>query len=248
MTKEPPAATTFVVGIDGCHRGWFTVTLREPTGWQVAVFSQIAEIWRHLSAAGLILIDLPIGLPSSGPPTRRCDRAARRLLGFPRSTSVFPTPCRPVLTCPHRPSASELNLALCGRRLSGQTWGLLPKIQEVDGFLRTNSLARRKIRETHPEVLFWALNHGRAMVHKKSRPEGFQERLAVLKKYFPPSETVAHHALSNFPRSRVAPHDVLDALAAAVTALLGHDRLAVLPPEPEYDALGLPMEIVYFRP
>jgi predicted RNase H-like nuclease len=41
--------------------------------------------------------------------------------------------------------------------------------------------------------------------------------------------------------------DIMDALAAAVTGKLGKGSLQSLPPQPERDATGLPMEIVYYR-
>jgi len=42
--------------------------------------------------------------------------------------------------------------------------------------------------------------------------------------------------------------DLLDALAAAVTGLIGRKKLQTLPPSPERDPYGLPMEMVYFSP
>ena len=42
--------------------------------------------------------------------------------------------------------------------------------------------------------------------------------------------------------------DILDALAAAVTALLGNDHLVSIPDEAETDSCGLPMEMVYYIP
>ncbi len=42
--------------------------------------------------------------------------------------------------------------------------------------------------------------------------------------------------------------DILDALAAAVTGLIGGTKLKTLPASPERDAQGLPMEMVYFVP
>lgn len=39
----------------------------------------------------------------------------------------------------------------------------------------------------------------------------------------------------------------MDALAAAVAAVGGAEGLASIPDEPEYDSVGLPIEIVYPR-
>jgi len=53
---------------------------------------------------------------------------------------------------------------------------------------------------------------------------------------------------TTWPHGKVAPDDVLDALAAALTAYLGHGKFRTLPSEPETDETGLRMEMVYFTP
>jgi len=106
-------------------------------------------------------------------------------------------------------------------------------------------VAREKIREIHPEVLFWALNGRRPMSQNKSRRAGFDERLQVLRRCFPRSDELVQEASSTFPRNMVARDDILDALAAAVTALVGNGHLSTIPEQPERDAFGLPMEMVY---
>ena len=83
------------VGIDGCKAGWFTVSLFDDQPWELRVFSNIEEIWRSLSHAEILLIDIPIGLRDEGPEKRICDVKAREFLGQPRASSVFPPPARP---------------------------------------------------------------------------------------------------------------------------------------------------------
>ena len=53
------------------------------------------------------------------------------------------------------------------------------------------------------------------------------------------------HALSTYRRKDVARDDILDALAAAVTGLMGKQNLTSIPQEPEFDERGLRMEMVY---
>jgi len=234
------------VGIDGCKAGWFAVTLVGLQSWKVSVFSDIDQLWNSLSYAHLLLIDIPIGLCERGVEGRACDAAARRLLGSPRASSVFTAPVRPALEFNDREEASEKNYSLTGRRIGVQTWAIAPKIQEVDRFLRTKPEAGKKIREIHPEVLFWGLNGCKAMSHNKSRRKGFEERLRVLRRHFSLTDALVNEALSTFPRNMVARDDILDALAAAVTALCWNGHLASIPEEPERDAFGLPMEMVYY--
>ena len=233
------------VGIDGCRAGWFAVSFFDDQSWEFEVFSNVEEIWRSLSHADILLIDIPIGLRDEDTEERSCDVKAREFLGQPRASSVFPPPTRPALDFETREEASEVNHSLTGRRIGVQTWGIVPKIREVDQFLRTTQEAREKIREIHPEVLFWALNRRMAMTYNKKRLEGFVERLQVLRRHFPQCDELAMEALSKFPRNQVAGDDILDALAAAITGKCSHNHLATIPEEPERDSEGLPMEMVY---
>lgn len=234
------------VGIDGCKVGWFSVSLFDEQPWELRVFSNIEEIWSNLSHAKLLLIDIPIGLRDEGSDARKCDFKARKLLGAPRSSSVFPPPARPALDCQTRQEALRKNYSLTGRKINKQTWGIVPKIREVDQFLRTTPEAKEKIREIHPELLFWALNGRMAMAHNKKRLEGFVQRLQVLRRHFPRCDELVIEALTEFPRNQVSKDDVLDALAAAVTALCPNVHLATIPKVPDHDAYGLPMEMVYY--
>ena len=236
-----------VVGIDGCKEGWFCVALQRMHLWNLDVFPNITAAWQALQAAKLILIDIPIGLRETGREGRRCDQQARKLLGAPRASSVFTPPVRPALALRTYQEAARVNYALTGRKLSLQSWGISPKIREVDQLLRTQRSAREKIREIHPEILFWALNGANAMTHSKKRLPGFEERLQVLSRLFSHSEAIVDEALCRFSRAEVARDDILDALAAAVTGLLSEGRLKTLPAVPEVDAAGLPMEIAYLQ-
>lgn len=236
----------YFIGIDGCKAGWFAVTLFEARAWQLAVFKTVLQLWDSLSEAELLLIDIPIGLCEGGPTGRVCDAAARRLLGSPRASSVFTPPARPALEFRTRETASEMNYSLTGRKIGVQSWAIAPKIREVDRFLKATSAAREKIREIHPEVLFWALNGRRSMSQSKSRRAGFEERLEVLRPCFPRTDDLVQEALSTFSRNMVARDDILDALAAAVTGLLGNGDLVTIPEQPERDSFGLPMEMVSY--
>jgi len=226
------------VGVDGFKNQWFAVVIDDEGSWDCRVFPDIPHLWEEWRAASLILIDIPIGLPE-GAGERRCDREARRHLGKRRS-SVFRAPCRAVLRARTYQQARLMSLAKTGKSISSQTWGIVPKIGEIDNFLQESAQARKKIREIHPEVCFWALN-GAPMQHYKKTPEGPRERLRVLRRFFNPADAVLKWAKDN----RVPTDDVLDALAAAVTASLGKRALRTLPETPDLDSKGLPMEIVY---
>ena len=80
------------VGVDGCPAGWFGVGFDRYGGYEVNVFSSFGELLDRYRDAGLVLVDIPIGLPE-GPERRECDSLARKLLGR-RGSSVFPSPTR----------------------------------------------------------------------------------------------------------------------------------------------------------
>jgi predicted RNase H-like nuclease len=94
--------------------------------------------------------------------------------------------------------------------------------------------------EVHPEVCFWALNQHRPMAHNKKAQEGIAERIALLRRVFPEIET----HLVNRPRA-VGADDLLDAAAAAWTALRRHRNEAECVCTPERDAKDLSVAIWY---
>lgn len=235
-----------IVGVDACKGGWVAVILTKNYHYKVELFTNIGEMWHRCSAASLILIDVPIGLKQSGI-ERLCDLEARRLLGAPRSSSVFPVPCRPAVYTLCYNAASDINEQQTGRKLSKQTWGITPKIREVDQFLRNNLEARKTIREIHPELCFWALAGQRAMDNSKKTTEGVDERKQVLNSIFSQTDKIVSESQSNLVlRNRAGTDDVIDALAAAVTGLHRDNQLSSIPGEPEHDdILKMPMEMVF---
>ncbi|MBT2969886.1 MAG: hypothetical protein B6D72_07895 [gamma proteobacterium symbiont of Ctena orbiculata] len=233
------------VGIDGCRRGWFYVQLLGPGRFETGVTEALHTLRDIIISADLTLIDIPIGLRPSGTEERKCDREARRLLGR-RASSVFPVPCRQVLDCRSYQEGSELNQVLTGRKLSRQSWGIVPKIAEADRLIR-DLPDNRRLREMHPEVCFLGLNRGRPMGHNKKRPQGRAERLTLLKHHLPNSRTIIDNARAASPKRDLADDDILDALVGAVTA--SHpEYLVSLPAATERDELGLTMEIVFASP
>jgi len=236
------------VGVDGCRSGWVLVALTETGDCTVRVETAFEAVWTGWRHACCILVDIPIGLRDAGPEERLCDIEARRLLGRPRGSSVFPVPCRSALCAPDYCEACRINLRQTGRKLTQQTWNIAKKIREMDEFLRRTEPARNAVFEIHPEVLFWALNSARSLKHNKRSSAGFQERLRILRRFLPDSRRMVDAALKRFRRSEVGWDDILDALVGALCGCLSKGRLPSLPAEPERDGFGLPMQICYYRP
>ncbi len=244
-----------VLGVDGCPTGWFSVRIGE-NEWNAHVYPSVRELWAEQGDCELVLIDIPIGLPNREMPRRNCDVEARAKLGFPRRSSVFSPPGQAAFNAGTHLDASEANRNELGVGLSLQSWTILPKIQEVDDFLIYNVPARHIFRECHPELCFWGLNgfafgaRGAVNPSKKSRV-GRHLRRNILRNSGPPNlaDEIYNFAMQEFPRRSVAKDDIVDAIAAAFTAMLGPDDIVALPCRlgRQLDEHDLPMEMVYPR-
>jgi predicted RNase H-like nuclease len=238
--RGPQEGLMLVCGVDGCRAGWVAVTgeaagdgllLREMT-----VHARFVDVLAAGAACEAIAVDMPIGLSDSGP--READVLARRRLGRPGSSSVFPAPVRCVLATADYLEACSASFAACGRRLSRQTFNILPRIREVDACLGPADQAR--VIEAHPEVTFRALNAWRALAAGKRKPAGAAERARLLR-------TVYNAA----PQAWLVPagaarDDLYDAAAIAWTARRhARGEARRLPAQAALDARGLRMEIVY---
>lgn len=233
------------VGVDGCRAGWVAVRIAEDQRWEARVFPTVAALAAEWAAPGtLVLIDVPIGLPDTSS-SRKCDAEARSRLLAPRSSSVFNPPTRAAIAEGTWEDATRANEAACGKRISKQTWALVPKIREVDDFLRENRQHIGRFREVHPEVLFQELNLGLPTSTTKKKAEGRAERVRILSHHFPATEQVVSSVLDAHPRAVVQADDVLDALAAAVTAAIYSEDLRTLPEQVPLDGAGIPCEMVY---
>ncbi|WP_295882423.1 DUF429 domain-containing protein [uncultured Thiohalocapsa sp.] len=235
------------VGIDGCRAGWVWCR-RSAAGWDGGVAADIAALAPMIEASALSLVDMPIGLVSAGAAERRCDRAARALLGRPRASSVFRPPCRAALDAADYRSACAVNRRHTGVALSQQTWNIAGKIRELDQLLCADKALRARLREAHPELCLWGLAGRRSMQHNKRRPAGRQERLALLAMLDPSCPPHLETLAAVHPRRAVAADDILDAAVLAVTAaaaVAGTHCRRCLPDAQEHDAMGLPMEMVY---
>ena len=84
----------WLCGIDGCRGGW--VIARAAADLSDLSF-EVAPDLDAIFARGIdsLAIDIPIGVPDNEP--RVCDAAARQLLRWPRSSSVFSPPARQAL-------------------------------------------------------------------------------------------------------------------------------------------------------
>ena len=111
-----------VAGVDGCRGGWvrFRVDLAS-LNTSVEIIDLPSVLTNSPDELAILAIDIPIGLLDV---SRACDKAARKLLGQPRGTSVFASPCRAFLSEKNHAAAIAINRRVTGRGLSLQAWGI----------------------------------------------------------------------------------------------------------------------------
>src|SRR5262245_36190497 len=229
-------------GIDGCRGGWVIVSapsdFREVT---VEIVSEFPRILEGVPVDSVLAIDIPIGIPENEP--RTCDADARKLLGWPRSSSVFSPPCRKALAARTFQEALQLNRSAMGVGISKQAFHIMRKIREVDEVMTVQR--QQYVREVHPEVTFAQLNGGPLMTGKKDA-RGRAERIDLLRRAgLNISESWLQHERARLGARSVLLDDLVDALACLVTASDIRDgRSHCLGRVGEKDANGLVMEIV----
>lgn len=237
------------LGVDACKRGWAVAAVGKDGGlhsfWVETSFEKVLAA---VKSASLTLIDIPIGLKCSRSDERKCDREARKFLGKRRS-SVFRVPVRQAVYAESREQGSKINCRYTGKGIGVQSWGIVKKIKEVDRVLSKDPALQSRVRETHPEVCFCGLNRGSPLLHSKRKEAGLDERLKIIQRFSKGAKTECITALRKYPRSQLAMDDVLDAIAAAITALKCCQNVSYTFPsasEAEKDDKGLRMEIVYW--
>jgi predicted RNase H-like nuclease len=226
----PPTNAT-VAGVDGVPGGWIAA-ISSAGKTSLELFDSAAELIGR--GMGLVLIDIPIGLPDA--PSRTCDKEARRLLGIRRS-SVFPAPLRAMLGAPDYVTACAISNAAVGKRCSKQLHAIMPKIKEVDDVMTPD--LQGNVREGHPELSFTMMNGGVPMNAHKSEAEGVEQRRGLLRRSFQDLE----HQLSTIDDAFLV--DALDAYALLWSALrLVRGTSTVIPSSPQIDARGIRAEMV----
>jgi len=242
---------TWVAGVDGCSTGW-VVAYASPVrrGLRVRVVRRFEEVLTAPESPGVVVVDIPIGLPSFvGSGGRGPEKAVRGLLNK-RRPSVFSVPSRRAVTFDtgkfdqatikevhRRVSIAARASSDPARGVSRQSLMLFSKILEVDRVIRR----RRSILifETHPELAFWRLNRCSEACFSKKTPEGVAERRKLLS-----AEGFNKEDLWASAPSGAKTDDLLDAVACAAVArrlILG--RATPFPRRSRLDACGLPIAI-----
>jgi len=234
------------IGIDGCRYGWFVVKINQQC-WEIELIKNINDLKIEDKITKQIIIDIPIGLASRDLKARECDIIARKLLGK-RASSIFSAPIREILNAENYKTACSINKEFTGKKISLQTWNLIPKIKEIDNFLMKNKRYINVFNESHPELVFWFLNGKKDLINNKKSNDGILERLNILSKYDSRVFEIYNLALRKYLRKDVKKDDIIDAIALALTAYLSNNNLNGIPIKPEKDNFEIEMKIVYYEP
>lgn len=236
----------FVAGADGCRSGWVVVAFPagSPDRATVSLVERIADLTRTRARPfDRLLIDMPIGLPDAAERGgRACDKAARALLGWPRSASVFSPPARPTLAAADYADALARNRATApdAPGLSKESFHLFPRIREVDAWITPER--QSWVGEGHPEVSFARMNReqsgGGSLRPGKRTSEGRQLRrdLLIGAGFLPDEWTKPKGA---------AWDDVFDAAALAWSAGCWLEQVGIVLPDgtAQRDARGVQMTV-----
>jgi len=224
-----------VLGVDGCRAGWVGVMVSGGTATALVaptIADLVAAVRTDHPDLAVVGIDIPIGLPDTAP--RQADLLARQRLPVGRKSSVFPAPTRVATAATTHAEASAANREATGVGLSIQAFHLIPKILEVDAYVRSPRSCR--IVEVHPEVSFAAMDAA-SVVPAKRTTAGVASRERALRAagIEPPS----------YVRGQgYAVDDLLDACAAAWTAArVARGDAEILPDPPERFSDSLPAAI-----
>jgi len=223
-----------LAGVVPCPGGWLVagaklqgITLSPE---QPQVFETLLDVLDYKPAYQIISLAAPIGLLDDHVPGgRRCDRDARRLIGWPRNGAIVSAPARSAL----RDVADGRDVAL-----SAVSRRLVHRFAEVDADIQP--YWQRTVFEVHPELSFFQLNEDRPLRYSKHRRAGVAERTALLKERLPGVERILDAHLRG-----ARPAHLVDAAVCLWTARrVAAKAVSRLPETPEWDSVGLRMEIV----
>jgi len=234
----------WVAGLDGFRSGWFAVFYRPADGTcRQRIVPTLEAALDAPEAPGFVGVDMVIGLPdraASG--GRACDRAARALLGYPRSSSVFSPPAYAALDAETYQEARALHTGTADDApgITIQAFHLLPKMREVAAVVTPER--QQRVREVHPELAFYEMNGGTSVEASKHDEDGRRIRRQLLSDRLFPD---IGDAIERYAGGDVRVDDVLDAHAVCWSAarMMSGTARRVPKDDPPVNGRGLRMEI-----
>ena len=227
-----------LAGVEPCDGGWLAVSGRligtTLTYQPPQVFGTFRDLVDWKPAFQIVAVAAPLGLPTNpARGGRHCDHEARQLLGRHHWHAVASAPTRKALEC-----ATFDDALLVDRHLTHQAWRLASQVREV-----AEEMApywQRTVFEVNSELSFYALNRFKPLNHTRGTRQGFSERCWLLEGAMQGLEEV-FEGCDTVPATT---RQIISACANLWTArrIRAHAALR-LPRDPEWDDLGLRMEI-----
>jgi predicted RNase H-like nuclease len=226
-----------MMGIDGCKQGYMVAVIQDRR-LIIKVEKSLENINKYTD---LILIDVPIGCPSSIEDQRPEPFIRKLVMG--RSSSVFNVPALQTLSAQSYEEANKINRMILNKGLSKQSYHIIPIVKEVNEFILNNP--HLNIHESFPELIFTKLK-GKPCAYSKHMKEGKQERIDCLIQNFKWLKEDLEKAMMNFPQYYHL--DIIDATSLACAAYLIHQVGATqLPKEFCQNSQGLDMKVMIFN-
>jgi predicted RNase H-like nuclease len=235
----PQLPYRLLAGVEPCRGGWLIVVGKllgiNLLPEQALVVPTFTDALDYRPSFDVLALHAPIGLPSEPSGAgRSCDRAARKVLGWPRSGAVVSPPARAALTGATYEEARARN----GGKMSVVQWQMLRRFREVDAII--GPYHQRTVFEVHPELGFHQINDDQSLQHPKHGEKGISEREAILVRRMPGVERIFDAVPSG-----ATLENVLDACADLWTARrIASRAVHRLPEDPEWDETGLRMELL----
>ena len=236
------------MGLDACKGGWVVVQHEISSNSEVVHRVEVVKELDDLSIKNgpkyIIGIDIPIGLLDRAEKGgRACDREARRVLPYPRSSSVFSPPIRAAIRAKDYETALQINKVSSPDSIgiSIQAFNIIPKIRDADLFAQKHLKSKSiSIYEVHPELSFFEMA-GKKLESKHTN-RGRSQRVELLgNQGFEIADL-----LSNLNDNRkLKEDDLLDATAVAWSCKrIAHGKHKTTQgTSNQFDDRGLPMSI-----
>lgn len=237
---------TLLAGVEPVRRGWLVVTGRLMGATLVVadavVFPKFTDVQDARPSFQVITLHAPVGLPDTDERGgRAADRAARKLLGFPRQASIITPPSRATLkeaTGGDTLNPSAKALRKWAKEHKGVSATKIKHVLEVDEAVQ--AYWQRTIYECNPELSFLELNSGAPLTYGKHSDAGIAERRSLLESRMGSVTKLLDAGIPGVRR-----YQVYDACADLWSARrIAGRAINSLPETPEWDDQGRRMELV----
>lgn len=226
-----------MIGVDGCQ-GQVMIAKIADNNVEIGLSPHLECLKNE---TGLILMDVPLGCPSSMHEVRPEPHLRQLMKG--KASSVFNVPSLQTLEVSSYEEANQLHRLIMSKGLSRQSYHLLPLIKMANTFVL--EYPHLNVHESFPELVFQRLNH-QALRASKHTLEGRSERYEILIYHAPYLQSGIVSAFQQFPTHHHA--DILDACALAYAGLLIQKYGAeTIPTHPMKNSQGIEMKVLIFK-